>query len=178
MATKKVLAWHFLPADVCLANKRRKVKVEIGKVYRVKGSVVPCENGLHGSIRLRDALGYAPGPILCRVEHSGTIVEQSDKLASSARKVLFLADCSTLLHHFACDEAERALDARQAAGDTVDPRSLEAIRIKRLWLQGKASDAELDAARNAAWAAAGAAQNVRLTAAALSYFKSLGYTGE
>ena len=62
---------------------------------------------------------------------------------------------------FALDCAERALP-HFAAWAPNDNRPAEAIRIKRLHLDGKATDAELEAARDAAgvaWNAAGVARN-------------------
>ena len=50
------------------------------------------------------------------------------------------------LHEFACRCAEGAL---RKAGVT-DDRSWNAIRVKRLWIEGKATDTELAAARDAA----------------------------
>lgn len=169
-AKKSVLAWHFL-SEPKLANGDGR-KVSVGKKLSITGDPELCANGLHGSIRLIDALGYAQGSILCRTRHTGSIVYGDDKLCSTERKVLWMKDISTLLHEFACDEAEMALEARRKAGDTIDPRSTNAIKVKRLWLKGKATDAELDAARDAAgaaawaaaWAAARDAQNKRLTA--------------
>ena len=64
------------------------------------------------------------------------------------------------LHLLACDFAERV------AHLTRDPRSAEAIRVKRLWLDGKATDEELAAARAAAKAAARAANAAAEAAAA------------
>ena len=62
---------------------------------------------------------------------------------------------SFALHEFACYVAEGAL---RTVGDS-DPRSVDAIRVKRLWLRGEATNEELDAAgaaaRAAAWDAAG-----------------------
>ena len=54
-----------------------------------------------------------------------------------------------VLHEFACRCAERALTNAKV----TDERSWTAIKVKRLWLKGEATDAELAAA----WAAAGAA---------------------
>ena len=54
---------------------------------------------------------------------------------------------------FACDCAERAL-ARIAS---PDPRSIEAVRVARLYADGQATDAELGAAWDAVWAARDAA---------------------
>ena len=66
-----------------------------------------------------------------------------------------------VLHEFSCRCAEQAL----ALVDNPDPRSIEAIRVKRAWLKGEATDEELSAAwaaassaaRDAAWDAARAA---------------------
>ena len=54
------------------------------------------------------------------------------------------------LHLFACEVAEQALGKIE----NPDPRSIEAIRVKRLWLDGKATNEELAASRAAAEAAA------------------------
>ena len=62
---------------------------------------------------------------------------------------------------FACDCAERALGRERDAGREPDARSWRAVEVSRLYAGGKATDAELDAARAAAgaaaWDAAGAA---------------------
>ena len=55
------------------------------------------------------------------------------------------------LHLLACDFAEKVLHL------TDDPRCAEVIRVKRIWVDGKATYEELAAARAAAWAAVRAA---------------------
>src|SRR5574343_428586 len=55
------------------------------------------------------------------------------------------------LHLLACDFAEKVLHL------TDDPRCAEAIRVKRLWVDGKATNSALDAALAAALDAARAA---------------------
>ena len=57
------------------------------------------------------------------------------------------------LHEFACWCAEDALNHVE----NPDERSWNAIKVKRAWLRGEASDAELAVARDDAWAAALAA---------------------
>ena len=62
-----------------------------------------------------------------------------------------------ILHEFACRCAEDALSRI----DNPDPRSIHAIAVKRRWIAGEATDAELDTARvaaRAAWSAAQAAE--------------------
>jgi hypothetical protein len=57
------------------------------------------------------------------------------------------------LHLLACDFAGRALNRERAAGREPDQRAWEALRVKRAWVVGEATDAE----RTAAWSAADAA---------------------
>src|SRR3990167_5345665 len=124
---------------------------------------------MHGSIRPLDALQYAPGPIVCRVRLWGDVVQDGDKLVARHREVIAMADATRTLHEFAIWCAERAL----ALIPTPNPRSLNALRVKRAWLDGKATDAELTVARaaaravawDAAWAARAAARDAARDAA-------------
>jgi len=77
----------------------------------------------------------------------GEIREGTDKIVGTQRTVVAMADATMLLHAFACDVAEKALDE---CGDD-DPRSRRAIEVKRLWIAGKATDSELDDVVDAAW---------------------------
>ena len=82
-------AWHFvgdtlrdgspIPAD--------------GKLLHHTGSVAICRSGLHASERIIDALTYAPGNIICRVECGGIVDTQSDKLVCRERTILWRIDC-------------------------------------------------------------------------------------
>ena len=154
--TDTLLGWHFVAED----GKERwgsRRRIQAGKTYRVRGEIALCEHGLHASERSIDALNYAPGPIVCRVQLSGRILRDTDKAVATERTVLAMADATNLLHEFACWCAERALRAERKAGRVPDKRSWEAIRVKRRWLKGKATDEELAAAWDAARDAAGAA---------------------
>jgi hypothetical protein len=62
-----------------------------------------------------------------------------------------------VLHEFACRCAESALALVESRGAIIDPRSREAIRVKRAWLRGGATREELAAAGDAAGDAARAA---------------------
>jgi hypothetical protein len=108
---------------------------------------------MHGSVCLIDALHYANGPIVCRVEIEGDIIEGGDKLCGRRRTVLWWLDATRILHEFACQCADDAL----ALVDNPDPRSVAAVAAKRKWLRGEITDEELDAARADAWAAWAAA---------------------
>ena len=161
---KKTLAWHFLKEDRVMRDGKE--APPIGKMLTHKGWISICESGLHASKDILDALEFSPGPHLCRVECLEIECEHDDKLVCCKRTILAEADITTELHIFAIWCAEQALDLI----DKPDPRSLEALRVKRLWLDGKASDEELaaacGAARAAAWDAAGdaarAAQRAKL----------------
>src|ERR1035438_6765946 len=140
--------WHFVPKNLKIAHSGE--PVEVGRTYRVEGKIVPCENGLHGSIRLLDALGYSSSSVLTRCRYDGTIVHESDKLAASERTILWIGDIGPILHEAACVFAERALRIAKV----TDPRSWAAIDAKRKWLRGEITDKALAAASAAAWDAA------------------------
>jgi hypothetical protein len=143
--------WHFVANDRKLAHSGE--PLELNRTYRVDGTIIPCQNGLHGSLRLINALQYAQGSILTRCRYSGTIVHQADKLAASERTPLWIGDIEPILHEAACHFAETALRAAKV----TDPRSWAAIEAKRAWLRGEITDKALAAARAAAWDAAGVA---------------------
>jgi hypothetical protein len=159
-----MLAWHFLRDDRRLSYHPHTL-VEVGKKLTVKPPLELCRWGLHASKRALEALQYAPGPIACRVELSGEILEGDDKVCATERTVLQMVDATNVLHEFACWCAEQALLREREAGREPDPRSWAAIDAKRKWLRGEITDSELadawDAAKDVAWeatrAAAGAA---------------------
>ena len=95
-----MLAWHFLSEDKRLGNGDGRV-VEVGATLECKGDPVLCDNGMHGSVRLIDALRYASGPIVCRVKIEGDVIEGDDKLCGRRRTVLWMLDATRLLHEFA-----------------------------------------------------------------------------
>jgi uncharacterized protein involved in type VI secretion and phage assembly len=105
---------------------------------------------MHGSKRLIDALSYAPGNIVCRVELIPPFIHDIDKTVARGRKVLRMADATNVLHEFACRCAEDAL----SLVDNPDERSVAVIKAKRDWVAGKISRNSFDAAARAARAAA------------------------
>ena len=153
---QRILAWHFLPADGRLNYGDGRLVVP-GETLSVEGEPVLCEHGLHASERLIDALSYAPSSLVERVEVWGRVKRGTDTLDGQHRHCLWTLDIDRLLHEFALWCAEGALNRERAAGREPDPRSWAALEAKRGWLAGTVSDAELDAARAAAWDAVGAA---------------------
>jgi len=150
-----VKAWHFVRDDGTIKtdSMRRSLRVKQGQTLVWRQPIELCRRGLHASMLPLDALAYAPGCMVCRVECSGETLHREDKLVCSRRRVLWMADATMVLHEFGIWCAERAL----ALVDNPDARSLSALRVKRLWLAGEATNGELSAAWEASWSAAFAA---------------------
>ena len=146
MSEEKILAWHFTEGTTLRDGQ----PLEVGKTYTYEGEVKICKSGYHASRRLIDALRYAPGAQISRVECWGDVKEQDDKLVARNRTVLWTLDATMILHEFACRVAEIAL----SKVTNPDPRSLAAIKAKRKWMKGEIADNGLDAARRRAWYAA------------------------
>jgi len=139
-------AWHFVGEDKRLGYGDDRI-VRVGRTYKVQCEPVLCESGLHASIRLIDAIKYAPGQILCRVEVGGTIVKGYDKVVGTERTVIAMADVSDILGEF----------ARKCALDVVHLWNAPEVVVRYLKTGDESiRSAALDAARDAA-AAAGAA---------------------
>ena len=73
--TKPILAWHFLADSGLLRDGR--MPPRNGAWLRHEGDIAICQSGLHASRHVSDALKYAPGAILCRVECRGMIIQRS-----------------------------------------------------------------------------------------------------
>jgi hypothetical protein len=144
-------AWHFvsdtlrdgspIPAD--------------GEVLVHEGPLKLCASGLHASKNILDALQYAPGSIICRVEVGGEIIHGYDKLVCSERTILWRASGEQVLRQF----------ARMCALDVLHLWDAPAIVVQYLKTGDEsiraaardasdAADAAGSAARTAAWAAA------------------------
>ncbi|MBU0944485.1 MAG: hypothetical protein KKE53_08530 [Proteobacteria bacterium] len=187
---KPVKAWHFSTADKCLRYGDNRIILK-GITHRIKWPWTDenrkvwdgpslCNAGLHGSKKIINALQYAPGPYIWRVELSGAMVVGDDKIAATERKYLWGLDATDILRRFArlCaldvihlwyapdivirylktgDESIRAA-ARDAAWDAAwDAARAEARDAAWAAARDAARDAAWDAARDAAWDAARAA---------------------
>ncbi len=94
------LAYHFTG---CLLRDWRRVPPP-GEWLEYEGDLVLCAAGLHASRHPYDALQYAFGPYLHRVELGGLILEPEppvDKLVAQRRRILTTIDATTLLGAFA-----------------------------------------------------------------------------
>ena len=169
--TKPIKAWWFAPADRKLANgDGRLIRRNTTHVHR--GDLVLCQSGLHASRRITDALKWAPGPILCRVECGGEVVEGADKLVCTRRKYLAVVDATAVLLKFARLCALDVIDNWDAPGVVIrylrtGDEQLRAAAMDAAWA---ARDAAMDAravamdARAAAWAARAVAMDARAAA--------------
>lgn len=94
---KSVVAYHFLVKSRKLRYNDRRV-ARIGETLEAKKSKLYafpclCYWGMHASRTIRQAMHYAPGPVLSLVSVSGDIVEEpGDKLCGRRRTVLKMVD--------------------------------------------------------------------------------------
>jgi len=151
-ATKSILAWHFISTDCRLRYGDSRL-VTPGSVVSVAdpSKLNTCTYGMHASVDVLDALEYAPGPVLCRVELSGTIIKDTDKLCAESRRVVWMADPKK------ADFAMRKF-ARRCALDVAHLWEMPDVVRRYLETGGEEiRDAAWAAARDAAWDAAWAA---------------------
>ena len=136
---KTITGWWFAKDKVLPNGDGRQIR--IGRTHKVKGAIVPCKHGLHLSKRIIDALSYAPGPIVYRVEGSGIIVPHGNpinKYACSERTYLEGGvDVSESLRLF----------ARKCALDVIHLWDAPEIVIRYL----KTGDESIRAAARDAW---------------------------
>ena len=135
----------------------------VGQTYRHEGRLMLCESGYHASERLIDALKYAPGTTLSRVELSGQRIHNTDKLVAEQRIVLWTLDAHRVIVRWVIWCAYGALLADREAGHEPHPDSWHALAVTQRWLDG---DATLDAVRAAGAAASAAAWAARAARAA------------
>jgi hypothetical protein len=84
------------------------VPAAIGRTDTCECKLIPCENGMHASPTAFDALQYATGPLLWRVELSDERVEHGspvDKYAARSRTYLGCIDVDKTCRRFAAMQA-------------------------------------------------------------------------
>ena len=84
---KRYTAYHFSKNDDCLGYGDRR-KIILGKTLAVPNKPSLCNYGLHGSMSIIDALGYASGSHLWIVEIWGDVDKGNDKLCGTHRKAI------------------------------------------------------------------------------------------
>jgi hypothetical protein len=144
----------------------------VGRWRSVNGVLVPCRRGLHATTA--DSLISFLHQSLWRVEIGGEFVWHGSSTGRKlvARRMRIVerveawSDCTAFL--FAADCAERALRHFEARYPD-DTRPCEAIEVARRFARGKATQAELGGAANAAANAARAAAPTAAQAAQAAY---------
>ena len=163
------LAWHFS------GDKLRDGSdvPPVGEWLTHDGELRMCHSGFHASRHPLDALRYAPGRLLHRVECDGAVTEDNDKLVCSKRRIVASRDAGRLLQRFAKDQALTVVhlwDAPQIVveylqGDDDAVNAVNAVNAARdaawdvAWSAANAAGNTADAAWSAVWSAANAAGN-------------------
>lgn len=187
-----MLGWHFV-------DETLKDGADVppdGEALTAGGPLQLCERGLHASERVLDALKFAPGDTLCRVECDGVEERQIDKFVCASRTIVWRIDAEEVLRAFARrvalevseywdmpDEVRRYLEtgnetlrvaargaARQASRDAVladEPQAAAAGEAAR------AAAARTHAARSTGLAAAWAASKATRREEAWAEFDAL-----
>ena len=120
----------------------------IGEKLIYTGEIIWCHSGLYASPKPHQALQYAPGKLLHRVECGQIEREDGDKFVCRERTILQTIDAEQLMRRFAADQAlsvAHLWDVPDVVRDYLT--SLDATKRA----------AARDAARASAWAAAWAA---------------------
>jgi len=125
-----ILGWHFIRPDMKTAMMG--LPVVVGEVLSVEGEILPCHNGLHASMVLEDAMGYAEFAMLCRVRSWGDVEWDSDKYASRHRRCLWALDVEKFFVEYTCSEFEALINRAVELDVYVHPdtrKSVEAFRL-------------------------------------------------
>ena len=122
---------------------------EIGEWLHHDGPVKMCESGLHASPTAWDALQYAPGGLLHRVELKDILQTDADKVVCRGRKILATIEVTELLRLFARKQALSVIHLWDCPAIVK-----EYLETGKEEIREAARDAAWDAAREAAWEAA------------------------
>ena len=158
-------AWYFSTPDKKLRYGDNRV-IRNGITHKIDITKLPpsiCNHGLHAGKSVLDALQYAPGDYVWRVDLRGAMDIGTDKIAAESRTYLWGFDASTVLRNFARRCAIDVLHLWDAPDIVVrylntGDESLRDAALAAAW------DAAKAAARDAAWAAAITKQRRRLAA--------------
>lgn len=121
---------------------------QVGEWVEVRGELIACHHGIH-LCREQGLLHWLNRDIY-EAEYDSEYIECDDKIVvRRARITKHLSSWNDRTARlFSCDCAEDVVHL------LPDDRSINALKIARLFANGQAKENELDAARDAAWAAA------------------------
>jgi hypothetical protein len=147
-------AWYFSGKD-CRLRYGDNRRIEAGFFHTVDYKPILCEQGLHGSKRILDALSYAPGPVVWRVKLSGDVVVGDDKVAATNREYQWGYDATEVLRRF----------ARKCALDVIHLWDAPDVVVQYLKTGDESLRDAAGAAAGGAWTASWAARAASWTAA-------------
>ncbi len=166
------MGWHFVGDRL---RDGRPIPAD-GDVLRHDGPVVICESGLHASERIIDALRFAPGNTICRVEMRDVVASQDDKFVARERVILWRVDGEDVLREFARTVALELLH-EWATDDTPDIDTVvEYLLTGDTSLRSAAHWAAHSAAYSAVRSAAYSAAHSAVRSAAYSAVRSAAYS--
>ena len=159
--SEPILAWHFVSDTL---RDGSPVPPD-GEWLEYEGPVEMCFSGLHASRNPLDALLYAPGSLLCRVECDEVIDEVDDKLVCRRRRIIQRLDMTDTLRAYArqCalsvanlwDMPAVVRQYLETGDEGIRDATLAAVRAAaRDAARDAARSAARSAVRDAAWAAA------------------------
>ena len=159
-------AWYFSNKGCTLGYGDNR-PIAKGVIHTVDTKPVVCESGLHGSVRLIDALRYAPGPYCWQVDITGSLDKQGDKLCGANREYLAGFDATEVLRKFARQQALINIDKIKTYTEEYDviykylitgDSSLRSAAWSAAWSAARSAESAAwsaqSAARSAAWSAA------------------------
>lgn len=159
------LAWHFVGKTLIDGQP---IPPD-GKWLVHKGPVVMCSSGLHASRKITDALKYASGVTICRVQVDDIVEEELDRLVCRKRKILWRVDGEDLLFQFARNRALFVIKDWNPPDVVLDylktGKNKSAAWSAAAWSAWSAESAARSAAESAAWSAAESAAESAWSAA-------------
>ena len=130
---------------------------KVGRTHKVKCEPILCEQGLHASAKLINALRYASSSILWKVELGGIIVKGKNKASATERTYIKRIDVNDILFKFSCLCALDVIHLWDAPPVVIEfLKTGDPSIISRAARAAWAADAASDAASDAAWAASAA----------------------
>lgn len=169
---EKWLGWYFAETSERLRYKDGR-KIAVGETHTVNCAPIMCQQGLHASPTVLDALKYAPGNILYRVSLSGTIIHDTNKSVATKRTYLARIEVEPILREFARKCALQVIHlwncphiVREYLGNGDESKKAAAWDAAWAATMAAATATTRDAARAAAWAAATATTRNAAMAAA------------
>lgn len=168
-------AWYFSTKEKRLRYNDRRL-IERGKMHTIKGEPSLCQVGLHGSLRIIDALAYSPGSFVWYVDISRKVDKGEDKICGQRRKYIWGFDATSVLLSFA---RKQALINIEKIKPYCSPKDyiviLDYLKTGKEELKRKAYSAADSAARSATYSAAYSAADSLLEEMIIKEAKRLGF---